>query len=186
MPPMNTTDSAIKERLEYLRGELRAERISWGELHELQGLAEHIEPGDVELLEAAGVPEHPEDDDSALVLPDGTRHEGRLRHDDDGRPIVDMATCGTCGFTWNDALVTGITPVPSGRCPNEYGHEEEEEHERFTLQVFTANAAFDDELAHELPRILRELADRIEAGETRGRVRDINGSSVGTFKLDSE
>lgn len=47
-------------RLEYLRGELRAERISMGELIELQGLAEHIEPGDVELLEAAGVPEFPE------------------------------------------------------------------------------------------------------------------------------
>lgn len=45
------------ERLEYLRGELRAERISWGELHELQGLADEIDPGDVELLEAAGVPE---------------------------------------------------------------------------------------------------------------------------------
>jgi hypothetical protein len=48
----------IAERLEYLRGELRAERISYGELSELESLAEHIEPGDVELLEAAGVPEH--------------------------------------------------------------------------------------------------------------------------------
>lgn len=48
-------------RLEYLRGELRAERISTGELIELQGLAEHIDSGDVELLEAAGVPEFPED-----------------------------------------------------------------------------------------------------------------------------
>jgi hypothetical protein len=44
-------------RLEYLRGELRAEQISWGELAELQGLAAHIDPSDVELLEAAGVPE---------------------------------------------------------------------------------------------------------------------------------
>lgn len=43
--------------LEYLRGELRAERISYGELHELQSLAQHIDAGDVELLEAAGVPE---------------------------------------------------------------------------------------------------------------------------------
>lgn len=43
-----------KERLEYLRGELRAERISYGELAELQGLREQIEPHDVELLEAAG------------------------------------------------------------------------------------------------------------------------------------
>lgn len=48
-------------RLEYLRGELRAERISYGELAELQSLADHIEPGDVELLEAAGVPEFPHD-----------------------------------------------------------------------------------------------------------------------------
>ena len=49
------------ERLEYLRGELRAERISYGELSELQGLAKYIDPGDVELLEAAGVPEFGEE-----------------------------------------------------------------------------------------------------------------------------
>ena len=48
----------MKERLEYLRQELRAERISYGELVELQSLAEYIEEGDVELLEAAGVPEN--------------------------------------------------------------------------------------------------------------------------------
>ena len=48
----------IKERLEELRQELRAERISYGELIELQSLSEHIEPYDVELLEAAGVPEN--------------------------------------------------------------------------------------------------------------------------------
>jgi len=50
----------VKERLEYLRDELRAERISYDELAELQSLAEYIEPGDVELLEAAGIPEHGE------------------------------------------------------------------------------------------------------------------------------
>lgn len=49
--------NAIKDRLEYLRGELRAERISLGELAELQDLAPHIDPADTELLEAAGVPE---------------------------------------------------------------------------------------------------------------------------------
>jgi hypothetical protein len=46
-----------KERLEYLRCELRGERISYGELSELQSLACHIEAGDMELLEAAGVSE---------------------------------------------------------------------------------------------------------------------------------
>lgn len=55
---MNQTET--NKRLEYLRGELRAERISWGELAELQSLADRIDPGDAELLEAAGVPEHGE------------------------------------------------------------------------------------------------------------------------------
>jgi len=50
-------DAEIKERLEYLRGEIKAERISYGEIAELQSLAEYIEPDDVELLEWAGVPE---------------------------------------------------------------------------------------------------------------------------------
>jgi hypothetical protein len=50
---MNNT----KARLEYLRGELRKECISYGELFELESLASHIDSSDVELLEAAGVPE---------------------------------------------------------------------------------------------------------------------------------
>jgi len=53
---MKTTNE-IKIRLEELRQELRKERISYGELIELQSLVNHIDPGDVELLEAAGVPE---------------------------------------------------------------------------------------------------------------------------------
>lgn len=56
---MNDTNK-IKKRLEELREELREERISYGELAELQSLVEHIDLGDVELLEAAGVPEFPE------------------------------------------------------------------------------------------------------------------------------
>lgn len=44
-------------RLEYLRNEIRAERISYGEIAELQSLVHCIEAGDTELLEWAGVPE---------------------------------------------------------------------------------------------------------------------------------
>jgi len=51
---------SIKARLEYLRGEIQAERISYGEISELQSLADHIEQDDVLLLEWAGVPEFPE------------------------------------------------------------------------------------------------------------------------------
>lgn len=47
----------IKERLEHLRDEIRAERIGYGEIAELQALVEYIEPGDVELLAWAGVEE---------------------------------------------------------------------------------------------------------------------------------
>jgi hypothetical protein len=53
---------AAKKRLEELREELRAERISYGELAELESLKEYIDKGDVELLEAAGVSEYDEDE----------------------------------------------------------------------------------------------------------------------------
>jgi len=65
----------LPERLEYLRTELRAERISYAELAELSSLAEHIEADDTELLEAAGVPEHDETVAVALL-------------DDAGEPIA--------------------------------------------------------------------------------------------------
>jgi len=51
------TQQQIKDRLEYLRGELRGERISMDELIELQSLTPYIASDDVELLEAAGVDE---------------------------------------------------------------------------------------------------------------------------------
>lgn len=47
-----------KLRLEYLRGEIEAERISQSEIAELQSLAKYIEPGDVLLEEWAGIPEN--------------------------------------------------------------------------------------------------------------------------------
>ncbi len=41
-----------------------------------------------------------------------------------------IATCGHCGLSWNDAVITDYTPAPSARCPFEEFHvypEEEEE-----------------------------------------------------------
>lgn len=55
--------NTIQTRLEELRGEIHNGTISYGEIFELQELAEHIAPGDVELLEWAGVPEFPDDQD---------------------------------------------------------------------------------------------------------------------------
>lgn len=54
---ISVSTDPIKQRLEYLRQQIRNENISYGELSELQSLADHIEDGDNELLEPAGVPE---------------------------------------------------------------------------------------------------------------------------------
>lgn len=51
------TPAAITARLEYLRDEINNERISQSEIYELQTLVPYIEPGDLQLLEWAGVPE---------------------------------------------------------------------------------------------------------------------------------
>ena len=48
----------IQKRLEYLRGEIEAERISYGEIAELQSLAKHIPGDDTLLREWAGIPEY--------------------------------------------------------------------------------------------------------------------------------
>lgn len=34
----------------------------------------------------------------------------------------DVATCGTCGLSWDDATPTSLTPTPAGRCPFEAFH----------------------------------------------------------------
>jgi hypothetical protein len=48
----------IKLRLEYLRSEIRAEKISYSEIAELQSLTKYIDKNDVELLQWAGVGEN--------------------------------------------------------------------------------------------------------------------------------
>lgn len=68
----------------------------------------------------AGMPSHEfadkRDRTSALVpIPGATP-----RYDDDGREIVDVVTCGSCGRSWNNAASSSLTPAPSGRCPFEY------------------------------------------------------------------
>lgn len=47
----------IKQRLAYLKKQIEQENISYGEIAELQSLAQYIDPSDTLLLEWAGVPE---------------------------------------------------------------------------------------------------------------------------------
>ena len=53
----------------------------------------------------------------------------------------------------------------------------------FKMYIDTANAAFDDGAELETARILREIADKLDAGELENSVRDFNGNKVGTFEL---
>jgi hypothetical protein len=51
-----------QQRLEYFRKQLRAEGISYAETIELQNLTQYIDWHDVELREAAGLPEFEEEE----------------------------------------------------------------------------------------------------------------------------
>lgn len=87
------TNETPADRLEYIRAEIRAERVSWGELAELASLAEHIAPGDVELLEWAGVPEFPECDRPPYAADDDP-HYVVVCTDDDGSVWVQAPEVG--------------------------------------------------------------------------------------------
>jgi hypothetical protein len=51
------TPEEIKSRLAYLKSLIIDERISYGEIVELQSLAKYIDPSDTQLLEWAGIDE---------------------------------------------------------------------------------------------------------------------------------
>lgn len=55
---------------------------------------------------------------------DAILESAEIIYDDDGKPVVEMATCGNCGRSWNDAAISSITPAPSARCPYEMDDEE--------------------------------------------------------------
>ena len=60
---------------------------------------------------------------------------------------------------------------------------------RFTLQMTCDNDAFEAETDAEIVRILREVANRIERGDsysTFRNIHDANGNIVGTFALKEE
>ena len=53
----------------------------------------------------------------------------------------------------------------------------------FTLQFETDNAAFENYPAAEAARILREVADKVQDGTHEKAIIDINGNTIGGFRL---
>jgi len=81
-------------------------------------------------------------------------------YDDNGLERVEIATCGTCGRSWNDAAVSSMTPAPSGRCPFEYEHDELEAGTPGT--TYTATPATYHDPAGRLADFARYARDELE------------------------
>lgn len=57
---------------------------------------------------------------------------------------------------------------------------------RFTLKIESDNAAMVDAPQAEVSRILEEVSRLVYEGASAGKVRDSNGNTVGSFKLETE
>lgn len=66
---------------------------------------------------------------SHIIVAREAQDFGTPQYNEDGTIRIEIYLCETCGEQWNDAIITGITPTPSGRCPFEYEHEYDEEGE---------------------------------------------------------
>lgn len=53
-----------------------------------------------------------------------------------------------------------------------------------TITIHTDGAAFDPDPRPEVARILRDLADRLEAGHDPEKLRDINGNAAGEVTIE--
>ena len=54
----------------------------------------------------------------------------------------------------------------------------------FKMKFQTENAAFEND--QEVVRILKEVAEKIKNGASGGKIRDINGNTVGSWEVIDE
>lgn len=64
--------------------------------------------------------------------------------------------------------------------------DERNEIENVYVNFATDNAAFDDEPASEIARILRDVAGKIEAGQFENVIRDLNGNKIGNWLIKGD
>jgi hypothetical protein len=53
----------------------------------------------------------------------------------------------------------------------------------FTMKFETDNFAFEEDLLPECAETLREIANQIDFGATDGIIRDMNGNTIGKWKI---
>lgn len=55
---------------------------------------------------------------------------------------------------------------------------------KFSIEFECDNAAFEEDPAQEVSRILTRTASHVLNGHTEGRVKDINGNTIGRWSLE--
>lgn len=87
---------------------------------------------------------------------------------DPSSPAISAATCGTCGLTWDDGISTSWTPAPSGRCPFEYFHVDEDDDDiEQTYEIVRFRFMGESEVL-ESGVTLEEAQEHCEREDTRG------------------
>jgi hypothetical protein len=110
----------IKARLAYLRQEIEAERLSYGEQAELQSLAEYIDKGDVLLLQWAGVPEFEEMSEAEVIEAACEARAKRLK----SAGVPEFKQCGSCEQIFKNLKDNSCPFCGSGNWVNGYIDEE--------------------------------------------------------------
>lgn len=57
---------------------------------------------------------------------------------------------------------------------------------KFTLTIDCDNAAFEDGLEFEVPRILEIATHKVRSGETEFSLRDLNGNTCGAARFEED
>lgn len=57
---------------------------------------------------------------------------------------------------------------------------------KLTVDLAMDTAAFDDDLGEEAARILEVVAHKLRDGYQDGRLRDVNGNTVGCWQIERE
>lgn len=55
-----------------------------------------------------------------------------------------------------------------------------------TIEFHTGNSAFEDNEPEETAKLLRDIASKIDRGDTDGPVLDLNGNTIGGWEFDAE
>jgi len=103
---------------------------------------------------------------------------------DEDQEAGDRATCGTCGLSWDDAVITGMTPAPSARCPFEAFHNSDSQH--IAIKENMPRASMTDHLAQSIQaeeQVITAANDKVKDMAVNALVSMLKAQGYGTAKI---